>query len=139
MLPSLTAGAIRRPRRRTALGLVVAVLLFVAALSARPVDGAPVQGPAALADRLAPSSWAVAVPVSWLAAPLPGLRTGDRIDLLAVRPGERATASAIAFDLEVMSFDDRALVVDAGAEDATALAVARGGGLLIVPLLRSTR
>ncbi|MDP9265209.1 MAG: hypothetical protein M3O91_03685, partial [Chloroflexota bacterium] len=84
-------------------------------------------------------SWAVAIPASWLAAPLPGLRTGDRIDVLAVRPGERATASAIAFDLEVMSFDDRTLVLDAGAEDATALAVARAGGLLIVPLLRSAR
>ncbi len=139
MLPSLTAGALRPSRRRAILGTVVALLLSAAALSARAVDPAPIEAPAGLADRLAPSSWAVAIPVAWLAAPLPGLRTGDRIDVLAVRPGERATASAIAFDLEVMSIDDRALVLDARAEDATALTVARAGGLLIVPLLRSTR
>ena len=139
MLPSLTSRALRRPGRRLLLGALVTLLLSAAALSARPEDPVEAGAPGGLADRLAPSSWAVSVPTGWLAAPISGLRPGDRIDVLALRPGERASASAIAFDLEVMSIDATGLVLDARAEDATAIAVARAGGLLLVPLLRSTR
>ncbi len=139
MLPSLTSRALRRPPRRVVHGAILTLLLSAAAVFSLGSEPEETQQPAALADRLAPSSWAVTIPAGWLAAPIAGLRPGDRIDVLAVRPGERPSASAIAFDLEVMSSDDRALVLDARAEDATALAVARAGGLLIIPLLRSTR
>ena len=139
MLPSLTSRALRRPGRRALLGTLVTLLLSAAALSARPDDPVDARPSDGLADRLAPSSWALTVPTGWLAAPITGLRTGDRIDVLALRSGDRASASAIAFDLEVMSIDATGLVLDARAEDATAIAVARAGGLLLVPLLRSTR
>jgi len=39
----------------------------------------------------------------------------------------------------VVSADDRAVIVGTGADDATALGIARASGLLLVPLLRSTR
>ena len=47
-------------------------------------------------------------------------------------------ATAVAFDLVVLSADDRAVIVGTGADDATALGIARASGLLLVPLLRST-
>ena len=84
------------------------------------------------------STWAIAVPTGWLAAPLAEARTGDSVDLLAVRSGDRPLAVAIAADLRVMSADERSVVFEVDEESATAIATARASGLLIVPLLRST-
>lgn len=139
MLPALTARARRWTTRQAALALLVALLLLGAAATAlgaleRPEPGAPLP----LAERLPAATWGLALPTSWLAAPLVGVRAGDRLDVLALRPGERA-ASAIAFDIEVMSLDERTVVLGVGASDATALAIARASGQLIVPLLRSTK
>lgn len=139
MLPALTIRARRVPRLRLLSGMASAALLALGvagslpAAAERPVTVAP------LAQRLAPSSWGLAVPAGWFAAPLSDLRAGDRIDVLSLRAGERPTASAIAFDLEVMSIDERTVVLGVSAFDATAIATARAGGQLIVPLLRSTR
>lgn len=139
MLPALTVRARRLPRLRLLSGIASAALLALGlagslpAATERPVAVLP------LAQRLAPSSWGLAVPTSWFAAPLTDLRAGDRIDVLALRAGERPAASAIAFDLEVMSIDERTLVLGVSALDATAISTARAGGQLIVPLLRSTR
>ena len=140
MLPTLTAAARRRPPRRGVLGAAGALFLLLALLSAvRGSAPAPDVTPRTLAEALAPSSWAIAVPVSWFAAPIVGLRPGDHVDVLALRPGERPVATAVAFDLIVVSVDDRAVVFGTGADDATALGVARAGGQLLIPLLRSTR
>jgi len=98
-----------------------------------------VASPAGMADTLAPGTWALSIPTTWFVAPISGLRPGDHLDILALRPGERATATAVAFDLIVVSADDRAVIVGSGADDATAVGVARASGLLLVPLLRSTR
>jgi len=141
MLPSLTATARRTPRRRAIVGATGAVLVAVSLLvstrgPSSPASAAPT---AAMADSLAPGTWAIAIPTSWFIAPIGGLRAGDRLDILALRPGERATATAVAFDLVVVSADDRTVTVGSGAGDATALGVARASGLLLVPLLRSTR
>ena len=139
MLPSLTARARRLPRRRV-LAAAASLALFGGVLFAQgPSTSRPVAEPAPLAQRLPSSSWGLAIPTSWFAAPLTGLRTGDRIDILSMRSSERPTANAIAFDLEVMSVDERTLVVGVSAFDASAIAVARASGQLIVPLLRSTR
>jgi hypothetical protein len=81
----------------------------------------------------------MSIPTSWFVAPITGLRSGDRVDVLALRPGERATATAVAFDLLVIAVDERTVTVGSGADDVTALGVARASGLLLVPLLRSTR
>lgn len=140
MLPSLTAVARRRPPRRAILGAAGALLVsvsLIASLRAQPAaDGAV---PGTMADALAPGTWAISIPSGWFAAPIAGLRSGDRLDILALRPGEKATATAVAFDLLVISADDRAVIVGTGADDATALGIARASGLLLVPLLRSTR
>ena len=139
MLPALTIRARRIPRLRLLSGIASAALLALGLAGSFP---APTERPAAvapLAQRLAPASWGLAVPTSWFAAPLTELRVGDRIDVLSLRAGERPTASAIAFDLEVMSLDERTLVLGVSAFDATAISTARAGGQLIVPLLRSTR
>lgn len=138
MLPSLTVRARRLPPLRAASAAAAALLLVVAlASSIAPARSEAL--PAPLADRLAPSSWAIAVPTSWFAAPLVGIRPGDRVDILSLRAAERPAATAIAFDLEVMSIDERAVVVGVSAFDAAAIATARAGGQLIVPLLRSRR
>lgn len=140
MLPTLTAVARRRPPRRQLLGAGGVLLLMLAGIIAvrgpGPAAGAP---QATLAEALAPNSWAISIPVGWFAAPIAGLRPGDHVDVLALRPGDRANATAIAFDLVVVAADDRAVVFGTGADDATALGIARASGQLLIPLLRSTR
>ena len=141
MLPTLTAVARRRPPRRALLGAGGALLIALAMILTVHGNAPSAAGTstATMAEALAPNTWAMSVPVSWFAAPIAGLRPGDRVDVLALRPGERASATAVAFDLLVVSADERAVVFGTGADDATALGVARAGGQLLIPLLRSTR
>jgi Flp pilus assembly protein CpaB len=145
VLPSLTTRARRLPRRRLIAGcaslaaLAVALAGFAAPAGPAGPAGESVAGAASLAARLPPASWGIAVPTSWFAAPIGALRPGDRVDIVALKAAERPTATAIAFDLEVMTVDERTLVLGVSAFDATAIATARAGGQLIVPLLRSTR
>lgn len=140
MLPSLTIRARRIPRVRLLSGIASAALLAAGLAGSLPGPAARAE-PAAvpLAQRLAPASWGLAVPAGWFAAPLADFRPGDRIDVLSLRAGERPAATAIAFDLEVMSIDERTVILGVSAFDATAIATARAGGQLIIPLLRSTR
>lgn len=141
MLPSLSVRARRFPRLprwRVGLGGAGLVLAAVAFLLPVPTDQATPPQPS-IAARLPVSTWALAVPTTWFAAPLSGLREGDRIDVLSLKASERPTATAIAHDLEVMSIDDRTVVLAVGAFEATAIATARAGGQMIVPLLRSER
>ena len=79
------------------------------------------------------------IPSAWLVAPPPRLRAGDALDILAVHPGDRAFTVPVAYAVSVVSADDRGLVLQVNEDDAIALANARGGGMLLVPLLRSTR
>lgn len=141
MLPSLTTRVRRFPQLpRWRFAVAGAGLLLMVAALLLPMPTGPAAAPqASLAARLPASSWALAVPTTWFAAPLSGLREGDRIDVLALKASERPAAAAIAHDLEVMSIDDRTVVLAVGAFDATAIATARAGGQLIVPLLRSER
>jgi hypothetical protein len=92
-----------------------------------------------LTRRLEPSTWALSIPTAWLGAPLLQAQPGDGVDLLAVRQGEHPLAIALAADLRVMAVDDRAVVFEVDEDSAAAIASARAAGLLIVPLLRSTR
>ncbi len=139
MLPSLTSTARRLTRRRVVSGLVSLALVALAFVGPVLTAAGPVPGPPPLAVQLPASSWGFAIPTSWFAAPLLGLRPGDRIDILAMRASERPSANAIAFDLEVMTVDERAVVLGVSALDASAIAIARASGQLIIPLLRSTR
>jgi Flp pilus assembly protein CpaB len=140
MLPSLTAVARRRPPRRASLAAAGALLVGLAIVLSPHAGAAP--APVAvpsIAEGLPPGTWAMSIPTSWLSAPIAGLHPGDRLDVIALRPGERAAASAIAFDLLVVSADERTVVIASGADDVTALGVARANGSMLVPLLRSTR
>ncbi|MDQ2914254.1 MAG: hypothetical protein M3T56_13480 [Chloroflexota bacterium] len=130
------------PRRRLLLAaagttMLVASILSTSATWLPPADEGVVNR--SLAERLSMSTWAIAVPTAWLAAPLAEVRSGDSVDLLAVRSGDRPLAVAIAADLRVMSADERSIVFEVDEESATAIATARASGLFIVPLLRSTR
>jgi hypothetical protein len=138
MLPALTASRRRLPKRRIALGAASA-LLAVAALGAEMSGAAAPSPPTSLAESLAPSTWAMTLPAAWLAAPAPRVSTDDLIDVLAVRQGERAYAVPVAYAARVMAADERGLVLEVDEEGASAIAIARGGGMLLVPLLRSTR
>ncbi len=144
MLPALTFTPKRFaiPRRRFVLAAGGSTLLVASILSTFIVPPPPSAADAAartsLAQRLSMSTWAFAVPTAWLAAPLAEVRSGDSVDLLAVRSGDRPLAVAIAADLRVMSADEHSIVFEVDEESATAIASARASGLLIVPLLRST-
>ena len=138
MLPALTASRRRIPRRRLALG-AASGLLALAAFGVEMGGSAAPAAQASLAESLAPSTWAMNLPVAWLAAPVPRVRTGDVIDVLAVRQGDRAYAVPVAYAARVMAADERGIVLELDEEGASAIAIARGGGMLLVPLLRSTR
>jgi hypothetical protein len=138
VLPALTASRRRISRRRLALGGASA-LLAVAALGAEMGGATTPTVQVSLAESLAPSTWAMSLPVAWLAAPVPRVRTGDVIDVLAVRQGDRAYAVPVAYAARVMATDERGIVLELDEEGASAIAIARGGGMLLVPLLRSTR
>ncbi len=145
MLPALTFTPRRFAiaRRRLLLGAGASTLLALSIISTFAGSSLRPAGEEAastsLARRLSMSTWALAVPTAWLAAPLAEVRGGDSVDLLAVRSGDRPLAVAIAADLRVMSADERSIVFEVDEESATAIASARASGLLIVPLLRSTR
>jgi hypothetical protein len=138
MLPALTASRRRLPARRIALGAASA-LLTLGALGAEIGGAAAPAAQPSLAQSLAPSTWAMSLPSAWLAAPVPRVRAGDVIDLLAVRQGDRAYAVPVAYATRVMAADDHGIVLELDEEGASAIAIARGGGVLLVPLLRSTR
>ncbi len=138
MLPTLTASRRRSPIRRIALGAASALLALGALVVEMSGADAP-SPPASLAESLAPSTWAMTLPAAWLAAPVPRVGAGDLIDVLAVRQGERAYAVPVAYAARVMTVDERGLVLQLDEEGASAIAIARGGGLMLVPLLRSTR
>jgi hypothetical protein len=143
MLPSLTFTRRRFavPRRRLLFAAGGGALLIASTFSTlltlpMPFHEQPAPS-GSLAQRLSMSTWAIAVPTGWLAAPLAEVRSGDSVDLLAVRSGDRPFAVAIAADLRVMSADEHAIVFEVDEESATAIATARASGMLIVPLLRS--
>jgi hypothetical protein len=138
VLPALTASRRRLPTRRIALGAMSA-LLTLGALGMEMGGATAPAATASLAESLAPSTWAMSLPAAWLAAPVPRVRTGDVIDVLAVRQGERPYAVPVAYAARVMATDERGIVLELDEEGASAIAIARGGGLLLVPLLRSTR
>ena len=142
MLPTLTFVARQKNARRLIAvgigGAMLAVTLVGTLMSSAGSTTAAGQ-PQPLVDRLAPSTWALALPTSWLAAPVAEVRAGQSVDLLAVRMGDRPLAIPIAADLRVMNVGDAAIVFQVDEDDATAIASARASGLLIVPLVRSTR
>ena len=127
-------------RRRFLTGVAAApALLTISSIASVAIVPEEVDATASLADALRPSSWAMTLPISWLAAPVPPLRAGDQLDILLVRPGERAYAAPVAYGVSVVSSDESGLVLEVDEADAIAIGSARGSGFLLLPLLRSTR
>lgn len=125
---------------RAALVVAASVLAVAAAIGAvAPPSDRPSTPPPPLSERLGPRTWAFAIPVGWLAAPIPGVHQDDVLDLLGTRSGERATATEVASGLRVMSVDERTIVVELTGDDASAIASARARGLALVPILRSAK
>ena len=142
MLPSLTFRVRRLPARRLVVGTAGGVLLLAsigAGVLASPQTTGDGPREKLLRDRLAPSTWALAVPLSWLEAPVPEVRRGDSVDLIAVRSGDRPLAIPLAADLLVMDVDDRSVIFEVDEDSASAIASAHASSLQLVPLLRSTR
>ena len=126
---------------RRAVLAVAAVVTALASLGMAVSPQAPVH-PAptpSLSDRLGPKTWAFAIPIAWLSAPVPGICEDDVLDILGARPSERASAAEVATGVRVMSADERAVVVELTSDDAAAIASARARGLSLIPILRSTR
>ena len=138
MLPALTVRARRLPRRRVLFIVAGALLAMGATLSSVPPPRTDAPA-ASIADELRPATWAIQIPIAWLAAPLPRARRGDQIDLLGVRAGDRAYSVPIAYAATLVAIDERGLILEVDETDASAIATARGSGLLLVPLLRSSR
>jgi Flp pilus assembly protein CpaB len=142
VFPTLTFARRRVPSRRLVAAGVGGILLTAAVAGPFLNNAATPSVPApsnTLTQRLEPSTWALSIPTAWLGAPLPQAQPGDHVDLLAVRQGEHPLAIAVAAGLRVMAVDDRAVVFEVDEDSAAAIATARASGLLIVPLLRSTR
>lgn len=114
-------------------------MFAVAALAAQVATPVAATSPTSLSDELRPSTWAMLVPSAWLAAPIPRARRGDALDILAIRPGDKPYTTPVAFAVGVLSVDERGLLLEVDESDASAIATAHGGGMLLVPLLRSTR
>ena len=118
MLPALTFTPKRFaiPRRRLLLAAGGATLLTGSILSAfvvpTPRSADELTASRSLAERLSISTWALAVPTAWLAAPVAEVRSGDSVDLLAVRIGDHAEP---AFELRkvlvVLSEDERGMAI----------------------------
>ncbi len=138
MLPSLTLPTRRRVPLRPAMAALAAVLI-VAALLPRASAPAPPPAPPPLATRLDEATWAIAVPLSWFAAPVPAARVDDRVDVIAVKVGDLGAVYPLALDATVLTLDERTLVIGVRADDAAQIAMGRANGLVMVPILRSRR
>ncbi len=136
MLPALRVRRPLLPSRRF-LVPIASLLLALGGISAYWPSAVPES--ASLADELHPATWAMTVPSAWLAAPVPPVRRGDAIDILAMRAGDKAYSVPVAYGVRVLSVSDKGMLLEVDETDATAIATARGGGLLLLPLLRSTR
>lgn len=138
MFPALTVRRRIAPSRRIV--LLAGSVAFTLAAVLVSLNGAASTAPAPrLADQLRPATWAMNIPAAWLASAAPPIRVGDTIDLLAMRSGDKAYVLPVAYGVTVLGVSDRGLVLEVDETDASAIATARSGGLLMLALLRSTR
>jgi Flp pilus assembly protein CpaB len=99
-------------------------------------------GEAGLSRRLPDGRWAMVLPGSWLASPIPEIGAGDRVDLLAYQAGQPADQAAVIVSaIEVLAVtgtaaDAEALTLAVELEEAAAVTYSRANGFLLLPLLR---
>jgi len=136
MLPALTASRARIPRRRIVIALASGAFALMALVTLVTTDRAPAPSPS-VARSLRVATWGISLPTAWLAAPLPRAQSGDLVDLLAVRQGERAYVVPVAYAARLISIDERGVVIEVDENGAANIATARGSGMLLIPLLRA--
>jgi Flp pilus assembly protein CpaB len=97
-----------------------------------------------LSAKLAEGRWALVLPGSWLASPLPELATGDRVDLLAYHQtvaGESGGLLVQAIQILAISGSNAspdAITISVSLSEAEAILIARANGILMSALLRAT-
>ena len=117
----------------------LAVALIGGAVTLQSPGSHEAPAPTPLSQRLGSQTYGLAIPLAWLAAPIPGLHENDVLDMLGTRAGERATAQDVATGLRVMTIDDHTLVVELTAAEASAISAARARGLALIPIVRSAQ
>jgi Flp pilus assembly protein CpaB len=98
---------------------------------------------AGLSARLPDGRWAMVLPASWLASPLPHLQAGDRLDLMAYLSGQPIDEAGLivsavdVYELRGEARSPEALILAVTLEDATSILYARANGFSILALLRA--
>lgn len=119
----------------------VAILPIVAgeALVPSRLSGGPGGG---LSARLPDGRWAMILTAGWLVSPVPELKVGDRIDLVAYQAGDPlAEAGVIVTAVEIIDFggsftSPEGLTLAVTLDEAIAILYSRVNGYSILPLLR---
>ena len=95
-----------------------------------------------LSARLPDGRYAMVLPAGWFVSPLPEMVAGDRVDLVAYRPGQpEAAVGFIVSGVEIVSVGgqqgspDR-LTVAVSLQEATAIFYSRANGINLMALLR---
>jgi Flp pilus assembly protein CpaB len=97
-----------------------------------------------LSAKLAEGRWALVLPGSWLASPLPELIAGDRIDILAYTQSiSGETGGLLVQGIQILAVSGSnaspdAVTISVSMTEAESILVARVNGFLMSALLRST-
>jgi Flp pilus assembly protein CpaB len=95
-----------------------------------------------LSDRIPDGRWAMILPAAWLVSPVPTVREGDRLDLMAYLAGQsREELGLVVSAVECIGFapgSDQAeyLTLAVTQEEAKAILFARANGYSLLVLLR---
>jgi Flp pilus assembly protein CpaB len=134
----LPAGHLTDPQQAEGRVALVAIARGEVLLSER-LSGGP---ESALSARLPDGRWAMVLPVGWLASPLPEMRVGDQIELLAYQEGEpQASAGVVVSGVEVLAIAGSDVAAErvtlaVTLQEATAILYARANGFSLLALLR---
>jgi Flp pilus assembly protein CpaB len=101
-------------------------------------------GSSHLSARLPEGRWAMVLPGSWLASPLPELSAGDRVDLLALHQSAGVDSGGLLVQgIQILtvsgsSTSPDAITLSVSMSEAESILIARANGFLILALLRPT-
>ena len=134
----LASGHLTQPAEAVGRIAVLPILAKEVVLSTRLSDGAKLSLSAQLPD----GTWAMVLPGTWLASPLPEIALGDRLDLLAYQSGQPVeSAGLIATAVQILSNSGESpmmdhLILAVSYDQARLILFSRANGFSILPLLR---
>lgn len=96
-----------------------------------------------LAARLPDGRWALVMPVSWLASPLPRVKQGDAIDILAYQPGQPIEGTDLVVEqVELIELPKGQaasnVTIVVSLEQATSILYSHVNGFQLLGLLRAS-